>query len=54
TSYCGWKGDCNYYNLVVDGKENPDAVWYYGDPFEKAEMIRDRVAFWNGVTVREA
>ncbi len=53
TSYCGWKGDCNYYNLIVDGKENPDAVWYYADPFAKAEMIRDRVAFWKGVEVRE-
>jgi uncharacterized protein (DUF427 family) len=54
TSFCGWKGDCNYYNLTVDGKQNPDAVWYYGDPYPKAEQIRGRVAFWKGVTVREA
>lgn len=53
TSFCGWKGDCNYHNLVVDGKENKDAVWYYGDPYEKAEAIRDRVAFWKGVSIQE-
>lgn len=53
TSYCGWKGDCNYYNLQVNGQENPDAVWYYADPYEKAQAIRDRVAFWKGVTVQE-
>ncbi len=54
TSFCGWKGDCKYQNLVVAGKENPDALWYYADPYPKAEQIRDRVAFWKGVTVQEA
>lgn len=54
TSFCGWKGDCNYHNLTVEGNENPDAVWYYADPYPKAEQIRDRVAFWKGVTVRES
>lgn len=53
TSFCGWKGDCSYHNLVVDGQENADAVWYYADPYTKAESIRDRVAFWKGVTVAE-
>ncbi len=53
TTYCGWKGECSYYHLVVDGQENPDAVWQYADPFPAAEKIRDRVAFWKGVTVSE-
>ena len=53
TSFCGWKGDCNYHHLTVNGKENRDAVWYYADPYTKAEAIRDRVAFWKGVTVTE-
>lgn len=51
TSYCGWKGDCNYYNVIVNGEENKDAVWYYGDPKPAAEEIRGRVAFWKGVEV---
>jgi len=53
TSYCGWKGDCNYYSLNVGDQTNTDAVWYYGDPFPKAEQIRGHMAFWKGVTVRE-
>lgn len=53
TSFCGWKGDCSYHNLVVDDQENKDAAWYYADPYTKAEPIRDHVAFWKGVTITE-
>ncbi|CAH0999258.1 hypothetical protein LEM8419_00555 [Neolewinella maritima] len=53
TSYCGWKGDCRYYTLEVDGKSNPDAAWYYADPLPRAEHIRGHVAFWKGVTVQD-
>ena len=52
TSVCGWKGTANYYSLVVDGKENKDAVWYYADPKSAASQIKGRVAFWKGVDVR--
>ena len=48
---CGWKGIASYYNLEVDGKKNPDAVWYYAEPYEAAKQIKDRVAFWKGVQV---
>jgi uncharacterized protein (DUF427 family) len=51
TSICPWKGTASYYTLVVDGEENPDAVWYYPEPKPEAEMVRDRVAFWKGVEV---
>lgn len=53
TSYCGWKGDCSYYNVVVDGKENADAAWFYPDPKSAANEIRDRIAFWKGVEVTD-
>ena len=53
TSYCGWKGDCNYYSVTVDGQTNPDAAWYYADPLPRAEHIRGHVAFWKGVKVQE-
>lgn len=52
TSVCGWKGTANYYSLVVDGKENKDAVWFYADPKSAASQIKGRVAFWKGVEVR--
>jgi uncharacterized protein (DUF427 family) len=50
-SVCGWKGTANYYTLKVDGQENKDAVWYYAEPKAGAMQVKDRVAFWKGVTV---
>ncbi len=51
TTFCPWKGTAHYHTLVVDGAENADAAWYYPDPKEKADNIRDRIAFWKGVKV---
>jgi len=51
TTVCGWKGTAQYYTLVVDGKENKDAAWYYASPKDAAKNIAGRVAFWKGVTV---
>jgi uncharacterized protein (DUF427 family) len=48
---CGWKGEAHYYDVVVDGKVNPAAAWFYPDPKPAAEEIRGRVAFWKGVRV---
>ncbi|MCX7231464.1 MAG: DUF427 domain-containing protein [Burkholderiales bacterium] len=48
---CHWKGVASYYTLDVDGKKNPDAVWYYPTPKAGAEQVKDRVAFWKGVKV---
>ena len=48
---CPWKGTAHYYDVVVDGKENSDAAWYYPQPKPEAANIRDHVAFWRGVTV---
>ncbi len=50
---CGWKGVASYKTLVVDGQENPDAVWYYPEPKEAAKEIAGRLAFWKGVRVSE-
>jgi uncharacterized protein (DUF427 family) len=51
TSVCPWKGTASYYSLDVDGKINPDAVWYYPAPKDAAKQITDHVAFWHGVEV---
>jgi uncharacterized protein (DUF427 family) len=50
-SFCPWKGEASYKSLVVDGKRNADAAWFYPDPKPKASEIKDRFAFWKGVTV---
>ncbi|ARK09343.1 DUF427 domain-containing protein [Fibrivirga algicola] len=48
---CPWKGLASYYSLTVGGKTNTDAAWYYPQPKPAASEIKDRVAFWKGVTV---
>jgi uncharacterized protein (DUF427 family) len=48
---CPWKGRASYYSLVVNGKTNADAAWYYPHPSPGAEAVADRVAFWRGVKV---
>ena len=48
---CGWKGTASYYDVVVDGKANKDAAWYYPDAKDAARHVRGYVAFWKGVGV---
>lgn len=48
---CPWKGVASYYDVVVDGKVNRSAAWYYPEASPAAEHIRGYVAFWNGVRV---
>lgn len=50
-SLCPWKGRASYYDVVVDGRVNKDAAWYYPEPSPAAAQIRDRIAFWHGVRV---
>lgn len=48
---CPWKGTASYYDVLVEGKVNAAAAWFYPNPKEAAQQIRDYVAFWNGVQV---
>ncbi len=48
---CPWKGEASYYNIVVDGKTNSDAVWYYPNPKPAGENIKNFVVFWKSVEV---
>ncbi len=50
-SVCFWKGEASYYDIVVDGKTNLAAAWYYPQPSESAAKIKDHVAFWKGVQI---
>jgi uncharacterized protein (DUF427 family) len=51
TSVCPWKGTASYASVVVDGKTNENAAWFYPQPKDAAAEIRDRIAFWKGVEV---
>lgn len=46
---CPWKGTASYYDVVVEGKVNEDAAWYYPEPKHAAKQIKGYVAFWKGV-----
>ena len=48
---CSWKGLASYYDVVVDGKVNRDAAWYYPDANNAAQHVKGYVAFWHGVKV---
>lgn len=50
---CPWKGLASYYSIVVNGKVNQDAAWYYPDPKPAAGNIKNYVAFWKGIEVVE-
>ncbi len=51
TSVCPWKGTASYLHVIVDGKRNENAAWYYPTPKTAAAEIEGRVAFWKGVKV---
>lgn len=48
---CGWKGTASYYDVVVDGKVNKDAAWYYPEIKPAAAQVKGFIAFWRGVSV---
>jgi uncharacterized protein (DUF427 family) len=50
-SVCPWKGTASYYTVEVDGKQNPDAAWFYPQTKDAAANITGFVAFWKGVKV---
>jgi uncharacterized protein (DUF427 family) len=44
----------SYFDLEVDGQFNRNAAWYYPDPSQAAEKIKDYVGFWKGVRITPA
>jgi len=46
SSFCEWKGQAKYWNLVAAGQELTRHAWSYPDPFPEFASIRDFVAFY--------
>ena len=46
TTYCPYKGDCNYYSLPAGGKKSVNAVWTYENPYPAVAQIKGHVAFY--------
>ena len=42
---CGWKGVASYLHVVVDGKRNENAAWFYPTPKPNASNIEGFIAF---------
>ena len=50
---CPWKGECQYFDVVIGDAVNADAAFSYPDPKPAAQNIKGYVAFWRGVEVTE-
>ena len=46
TTYCPYKGDCNYYSVLDGGRKSVNAVWSYEDPYPVVAQIKGHVAFY--------
>ncbi len=47
-SFCEWKGDAAYVDVVVAGRVFADVGWSYPRPSPGFEILRDHVAFYAG------
>jgi len=48
SSICEWKGEANYYSVVVGNEKTEKSAWYYPDPNPAFAAIKDFVAFYAG------
>ncbi|WP_169077098.1 DUF427 domain-containing protein [Microcella alkalica] len=55
---CPWKGECQYFTVVVDGERLQDRAWSYPTPYPSGiervgKDFSNYVAFWKEVQVSE-
>ncbi|USI74782.1 DUF427 domain-containing protein [Sphingomonas morindae] len=46
SSFCEWKGDARYFDVVGGGVRRPRAAWSYPDPTPGFALLRDHIAFY--------
>lgn len=47
-THCPYKGDAEYYDVVIDGQEVvKNSVWYYRNPTQESAGIAGLVCFYN-------
>ena len=46
SSWCEWKGQATYYNVLVGDKIAEKVAWTYSKPMPGFEAIKDHVAFY--------
>ena len=45
-TYCPYKGDASYYDVVTEAGTIPDAIWTYEQPYDAVQQIAGHVAFY--------
>ncbi|HEY2709003.1 MAG TPA: DUF427 domain-containing protein [Caulobacteraceae bacterium] len=54
-THCPYKGDANYFTILMDGRFAENAVWTYETPYDAMDSIRGHLAFYpNQVEIYEA
>ncbi|WNG87384.1 DUF427 domain-containing protein [Mycobacterium sp. ITM-2016-00317] len=46
STYCPFKGEAGYFDVVAGGQTVADAVWTYRDPYPAVAQIAGHVAFY--------
>ncbi|WP_149537009.1 DUF427 domain-containing protein [Siccirubricoccus phaeus] len=46
TTYCPYKGDCNYFGIQAGGQQAENAVWTYESPYPAVAPIDAHLAFY--------
>ncbi|KAI6778708.1 uncharacterized protein J7T54_000742 [Emericellopsis cladophorae] len=47
TTKCPYKGEAEYYDVIVDGSRHEGLVWYYRHPVPECASIAELVCFYN-------
>jgi uncharacterized protein (DUF427 family) len=45
-SFCEWKGNASYFDVVIAGERLRDVAWSYPDPSPAFTSLRDHIAFY--------
>ena len=46
TTYCPYKGECNYYSIPSGGERSVNSVWTYESTYPAVAIIKNHVAFY--------
>jgi uncharacterized protein (DUF427 family) len=46
SSFCEWKGNATYWDVVIDGEVLPSVGWSYLNPTRAFVMLQDHIAFY--------
>jgi len=45
-TYCPYKGEASYFNIVLGGEEVANAIWTYESPYAAVSEIKEHLAFY--------